>query len=143
MADWLLRHLVLDNEAARALLSTRAGDRRRAAVVEAITAANGRTVVPTAVRVEAGWRRRDPDAASANRLVHDDDPLDRASADRAVQLRLLVPTASVVDAAVAVTAERLCTGPASHAVVEVLTSDIRDLRALAAHVEANVDVIAL
>lgn len=142
MAGKLLRHLVLDNEAAQALLSTRAGDRERAGVVEAITAANGRTVVPTAVRVEVGWRRRDPGAAYANRLAHDDDPLDRARADRAVQLRRLVPTASVVDAAVAVTAEHIA-GLASDAVVEVLTSDVGDLRALAAYVEAIVDVVAL
>lgn len=38
-------------------------------------AANGRVVVPTAVRVEAGWRRRDHGAANANRLVGNDVPL--------------------------------------------------------------------
>jgi len=140
MAGRPLRHLVLDNEAAQALLSRRAGDRRRAAVVEAIAAANGRILVPTAVRVEAGWRRRDPAAAYANRLVHDDDPLDRERADRAVGLRRQVPAASVVDAAVATTAEHVC---ASNAVVEVLTSDVGDLQALAACVTVRVDVIAL
>lgn len=78
---------------------------------------------------------------SANRLVHEDDPLDRARAalaDRVVQLRRLVPTASVVDA-VAVTAEHI----AGIAVVEVLTSDAGDLRASAAHVEARLDIVAL
>lgn len=62
--------------------------------------------------------------------------------DRAAQLRRLVPTASVVDATVAVTAEHIAS-PASEAVVEVLTSDVGDLRALAAHVEARVDITAL
>lgn len=142
MPPKLVRHLVLDNEAAQALSSSRAHDRRRASVVTAIMAANGRVVVPTAVRVEAGWRRRDPAAAGANRLVSDDVPLDRADADRAVQLRRLVPTASVVDATVAVAAERIAANVPG-AVVEVLTTDAADISALAAHVEARIAVVSL
>ncbi len=145
MAPTLVRHLVLDNEAAQALSSSRAHARRRASVVAAIMAANGRVVVPTAVRVEAGWRRRDPAAAAANRRLSDDIPLDRADADRAVQLRRLVPTASVVDATVAVAAERV-TADAPCAVVEVLTSniaDIADISALAAHVDVHIAVTSL
>ncbi|MGH3855041.1 MAG: hypothetical protein ACRDR6_16400 [Pseudonocardiaceae bacterium] len=61
-----LAAVALDNEAAQALSSSRARDPRRASVVAAIMAANGRVVVPTAVRVEASWRRRDPAAAEAN-----------------------------------------------------------------------------
>jgi len=105
-------------------------------------AANGRVAVPTAVRVEAGWRRRDPGAAGANRLVGTDVPLDRSSADRAVQLRRLVPTASVVDTTVAVTAEHLAADTPG-AVVEILTSDVGDMSALAAHVEVSVAVVPL
>lgn len=138
----LVRHLVLDNEAAQALVSSRAHDRRRACVVTAIMAANGKVVVPTAVRVEAGWRRRDPAAAGANRLVGNDLPLDGGDADRAVQLRRLVPSASVVDTTVAVAAERIATDVPS-TIVEVLTSDIPDIEALAAHVKARVTVISL
>jgi hypothetical protein len=142
MARNPVRHLVLDNEAAQALSSTRAGDKQRAAVVEAIVAANGRVVVPTTVRVEAGWRRRDHGAVNANRLVGDDVPLDRVDADRAVQLRRLVPAASVVDATVAVATERVAADVAS-AVVEVLTSDVADISALAAHVQVRMHVVSL
>lgn len=142
MAPKLVRHLVLDNEAAQALSSSRAHDRRRASVVAAIMAANGRVVVPTAVRVEAGWRRRAPAAAGANRLVSNDVPLDWTGADRAVQLQRLVPTASVVDATVAVAAERVATDVPC-AMVEVLTSDVADVSALAAHVEVRIAVVPL
>ncbi|MGH3693185.1 MAG: hypothetical protein ACRDRX_04160 [Pseudonocardiaceae bacterium] len=142
MAPKLIRHLVLDNQAAQALTSGRAHDRRRAAVVTAIMAANGTVVVPTAVRVEAGWRRRDPAAAGANRLVRNDVSLDSVDADRAVQLRRLVPSASVVDATVAVAAERVATDvPCT--VVEVLTSDVPDISALAAHIEARIAVTSV
>jgi hypothetical protein len=137
-----IRHLVLDNEAAQVLCSLRARDRRRASVVAAIVAANGRVAVPTAVRVEAGWRRRDPAAAGANRLVGTDLPLNRTDADRAVQLRRLVPTASVVDAAVAVAAEALA-AEAPCAAVDVLTSDVADISALAAHVDVRMIALAL
>ncbi|MGH3897812.1 MAG: hypothetical protein ACRDTA_06060 [Pseudonocardiaceae bacterium] len=142
MAPQLVRHLVLDNEAAQALSSSRTHDRQRASVVAAIIAANGRVVVPTAVRVEAGWRRRDPAAAGANRLLSNDVALDSAGADRAVQLRRLVSTASVVDATVAVAAERVA-ADVPCAVVEVLTSDVADISALAAHVEVRIAVVPL
>lgn len=131
-----VRHLVLDNEAAGSLRSTARGDRKRATVVAAVLAANGRRVVPTAVRSEADWSRGDPETANANRLVPEDDPLDRAGADRDVELQRLVPTASPVDAAVAVAAERLPDGD----VVEILTSDPADLTALAGHLRTDVDV---
>lgn len=137
-----VRHLVLDNEAAQVLCSLHAGDHRRASVVAAIIAANGRVAVPTAVRVEAGWRRRDPAATGANRLVGTDILLHRTDADRAVQLRRLVPTASVVDTTVAVAAETLA-AEAPCAAVDVLTSDVADLSALAAHVDVRILVLPL
>lgn len=133
----VIRHLVLDNEAAQALLSRHLQDRRRAAVVKAVTAANGQVVVPTPVRVEAGWRRRDPAAAGANRLAVDDVTFDGSGADRGIELRRLVPSASVVNSAVAVTAERI--GEAA-GTVEILTSDVTDMTALAGHVRARVVV---
>lgn len=104
-------------------------------------AANGRRVVPTPVRVEAGWRRRDPVAAAANRQVPHDDVLDAAAADRAVELRQAVPGASVVDASIVVAAERVAGGRGD--VVEVLTSDVSDLRTLAAYSSVDIDVVLL
>lgn len=139
MARGPTRFVVLDNEAARALLSTRSSDPTRATVVQALTASNGRPSVPLAVRVEAGWRRGDPAAANANRLVPEDAALDRPGADRAVELRGRCPTASVVDATVAVAAERRARSQ-PEGVVEVLTSDVTDLSALAAHSDARIRV---
>lgn len=130
-----VRNLVLDKEGVSALLG-RSGSARRATVLEAVMAANGRVLVPSAVRVEALWSRRDPGAAPANQLVPDEDSLDRAGADRGSELRRSVGTASVVDAAVAVAAER--SPPAD--IVEVLTSDTADLAALAALVDRPVSV---
>jgi hypothetical protein len=61
------RHLVLDTEAASALLSSIQVNPKRAAVITAVAAANGERVVPTAVRPEARRDRTDPGAANANR----------------------------------------------------------------------------
>ena len=58
----------------------------------------------SAQRLVASRRRT---AADANRLVQHDDPLDREGGDRVVELRRAVPSASVVDACVAVAAERV------------------------------------
>jgi hypothetical protein len=135
-----IRHLVLDTEAASALLSTTPVNPKRTAAITAIAAANGQCVVPTAVRGESGWDRTDPDAANANRLIRADDVLDRAGANRIAQLRAVVAAASVVDAAVAVAAERV---GGSGGVVEVLTSDMTDLRKLSAHVRARLDVVRI
>jgi hypothetical protein len=134
-----VRHLVLDNEAVSALLATTPQHAERAQVLEAIMAANGRTVVPTAVRCEALWDRTEQAAAAANLHVKDDDPLDPAAANRNVQLRQAVPAASLVDASVVVSAERLPGGD----VVEILTSDPGDLAALAGHTDVNIDVCSL
>ncbi len=140
MATGPIRHLVLDSEAASALLSSTPVSAKRAAVMTAIAAANGRRAVPTAVRGESGWDRTDPGAANANRLIGADEVLDRAAANRVAQLRLVVRGASVVDAAVAVAAERAGSGGG---VVEVLTSDVRDIEVLSGHVQATVDVVRL
>jgi hypothetical protein len=134
-----VRHLILDNEAVSALLATTPQHAERAQVLEAIMAANGRTVVPTAVRCEALWDRTQQVSAAANLHVKDDDPLDRAAADRNVQLRRAVPAASLVDASVIVSAERLGGGD----VVEALTSDPGDLAALAGQSEATIDIRTL
>ena len=134
-----VRHLVLDNEAVFALLVTAPKHAKRAQVLEAIMAANGRTVVPTVVRCEARWDRTQHASAAANLHVQDDDPLDASAANRNVQLRKVVPAATLVDAAVVVSAERLPGGD----VVEVLTSDPGDIAALAGHADVRIDVHAL
>lgn len=134
-----VRHLVVDNEAVSALLATTPRHAKRAQVLEAVMAANGRTVVPTAVRCEALWDRIQQASAAANLHVRNDDPLDTAAANRTVQLQEAVPAASLVDAAVVVSAERLPGG----GVVEALTSDPGDLAALAGHTDATIDVRAL
>lgn len=133
----VVRHLVLDNEAVNALLAEGGANAKRAQVVEALAAANGRKIVPTAVRVEAGWDRKAASAANANRLGPADLPLDRDAADRATQLRLDVVQASVVDATVAAAGEAV---GADGNVVEILTSDEPDMAALAAHVTARFDI---
>lgn len=129
------RRLVLDNEAVSALL--RGPDAQRREVIEALAAADGGAVVPTAVRVEAAWDRRDRRAARGNQLVPDDDPLDPASANRAAELRLVLPAASVVDACVGVAAERAAS---RGGLVEILTSDRSDIGALATLLEGHFDV---
>lgn len=134
-----IRHLVLDTEAAYALLASTPVNPKRAAVVMAIVAANGQRVVLIAVRGEAS-DRTDPGAANANQLIRVDDGLDRMRGNRVVLLRAVVPGASVVDAAVALAAEPV---GASAGVVEVLTSDVAGMRDLAAHVRARLDVVRL
>lgn len=129
------RHVVLDNQAASALLRGPQAERRQ--VIEALAAADGGSVVPAAVRVEAGWDRCASAAASANRLVPQDTALDRHGADRAVQLRSSVAAASVVDACVAVAAERAAV---RGGLVEVLTSDPSDMAALTAHLEGRFEI---
>lgn len=129
------RHVVLDSQAASALLRGPRAERRQ--VIEALAAADGGSVVPAAVRVEAGWDRHAPAAASANRLVPHDAALDRSAADRAVQLRSSVAAASVVDACVAVAAELAAArgGP-----VEILTSDPSDMAALAVQLAGRFEI---
>lgn len=129
------RRLVVDNDAASALL--RGPDAKRRQVIEALAAADGGAVVPTAVRAEAGWDRRAGQAALANQLVPDDDPLDRPGADRAAELRAVVPAASVVDACVAVAAERAASRGSP---VEILSSDPADIAALAAQLGGRFDI---
>ncbi|MCA1676225.1 MAG: hypothetical protein LC799_29975 [Actinobacteria bacterium] len=137
------RGVVLDNEAVQALLDPDHRKHRRVlAAVEAVTARALRRagstglVVPTAVRVEAGWDRRAPGAAAINRMRVHDAPLDRPAADRAAGVRhaLGVSVADAHLAAVIVSAA----GP-----VAVLTSDVVDLRRIAGHLDADVTEVAL
>lgn len=137
------RSVVLDNEAAQALLNPdHRKHRRTLAAVEAVTAralrraGSARLVVPTAVRVEAGWDRRARGAAAINRLRFDDAPLDRPAADRAAGVRHALGV-SVADAHLAAVIASTA-GP-----VAVLTSDVADIRRIASHLDADVTVVAL
>ena len=135
--------LVLDNEAVQALLDVAHRKHRR--VLAFVDEVNRRdrhrrrttVLVPVAVRVEAGWDRTDPTAASVNRLSRAQDvPLDGRAADRATRLRRETGV-SVVDATVGQALE------AAAPPVAVLTSDTQDVRRLAAASGTTVRVIRI
>ncbi|MGH8905062.1 MAG: hypothetical protein ACRD0K_00710 [Egibacteraceae bacterium] len=137
------RTVVLDNEAVQALADfSHRKHRRVLAVVEAIAARNlrragsVRLVVPTAVRVEAGWDRRAPRAAAVNRLRVHGALLDTAAADRAARACSALAI-SVADAHVAAALDAT-SGP--HA---VLTSDIEDLRRIAEHLDIPLNIVTI
>lgn len=82
-------------------------------------------MVPTAVRVEAGWDRRSPRAAVINRLAIEDVPLGSVDADQTATLTTTRPV-SVTDAHIGAT---IVTCAGNH--VSVLTSDPSDVLAVA------------
>lgn len=134
--------VVLDNEAVQALCSV--NHPKHGAVLAVLEVTNQRrarreqlaVIVPTAVRVEAGWDRTDPGAAEANRLSGARDvSLDTNAANRCVALRRLVPDASVVDVAVADAAAKARLQPAT-----IVTSDSGDFTRLVGHLDATVVV---
>ncbi|HEX8770078.1 MAG TPA: hypothetical protein VF711_04845, partial [Acidimicrobiales bacterium] len=98
-----MRILILDNEAVGALRDPHHRHHRQAmAFLEAHRpvrrADKGRrTVVPTAVRVEAGWDRTAPASAFINRLNIIDVSLDKTAADYAAIL-LTHQNVSIADA---------------------------------------------
>lgn len=122
-----MRTIILDNEAVEALLVPEHGKHRAVmAHLAAVVArrkrnVDVRVVVPTAVRVEAGWNRAAPRSAIANRLRIVDAPLDTDAANRAASIveRTGVSVADAHTGAVA--------APAAGDVV-VLTSDPDDVR---------------
>jgi hypothetical protein len=94
-----------------------ASRKRRAAVIE--------MVVPTAVRVEAGWERTSPAWVFPNRLRISDVPLDPAHANTAAAIRNRTGV-SVADAHVGAVVQST---PAAQ--VTVVTSDPGDMRLVA------------
>jgi hypothetical protein len=125
--------LVLDNEAVAALLDV--GHHKHGRVVAVLAELNGRDrrrrrrtpiLVPTTVRLEAGWDRSRAAAANANRITRAiDHVIDTQAADRAIQLRQTTRV-SLVDATIG---HALEVAPQP---VAVLTSDVDDMRRLAA-----------
>jgi hypothetical protein len=135
--------VVFDNEAVQALAApSHCKHRRVLAVVEAIAARNlrragsVRLVVPTVVRVEAGWDRRALGAIAVNRLRVDDALLDTTAANRAACARSALAV-SVADAHVAAVLDATA-GP--HAVV---TSDAGDLHRIAGHLGIRLNIVAI
>jgi predicted nucleic acid-binding protein len=138
------RTAVLDSEAIQALTDVRHGKHRRAlAALEVVAAGNlrkagsVRLVVPTAVRVEAGWDRRSSGpTVILNRLRMDDAPLDTRAADRAAAVRNVLHV-SVADAHVGAVIQ------AAEGPVAVITSDGGDVRRIAGHLGTAVTVVTL
>jgi hypothetical protein len=137
------RTVVFDNEAIQALVDPRHRKHRRVlAVVEAVAARNlrrsgsVRLVVPTAVRVEAGWDRHAPRAAAVNRLRIHDAPLDGEMANRAAR----IGAALAVSVADAHAAAILATTVGPHA---VLTSDVEDLGRVAEHLGIELNIVRI
>ena len=92
-------------------------------------------VVPTAVRVEAGWDRTMPEWAFLNRLLIGDITLDGWSANIAASI-CQVARVSVADAHIGAVFQA-----AAAAKVTVITSDPRDIRRVAGDREVNVVTI--
>ncbi|MDZ7678218.1 MAG: hypothetical protein U5K29_06680 [Acidimicrobiales bacterium] len=128
-----MRTIVLDNEAVQALAATThpkhrnvlahlegvASRRRRGRVVEA--------VVPTSVRVEAGWDRTDPAATLLNRFGIRDHQLDGHAANTAASLVSTGVVSSVADAHLGATVR----GTSVEEIV-VISSDPHDMAAVCA-----------
>lgn len=121
-----MRTIILDNEAVQAMWPDHRKHRAIAAHLVAVVArrrrgADVKAVVPTTVRVEAGWNRTSPQASHANRFRVVDAPLDSATANDAADIVRRVGV-SVADAHVGAVA-RATTGD-----VVVLTSDPADVQ---------------
>ena len=139
------RTVILDNEAVEALADIHHPKHTAALALLEVTnqrrsrKAELRLLVPTAVRVEAGWDRNDPAAAHVNRISRAADViLNAAVANRCVRLRRLVPQASVVDVTVAQAAETSALQP-----VTIITSDADDITSLAGHLAVPVVVAVI
>jgi hypothetical protein len=130
-----MTEVVFDNEAVQALTDA---DHPKHRVVLAHLAGlvarrqrgrPGRAVVPTAVRVEAGWNRTQPGAAAINRFRITDCLLDTAAANVAATIRSETGV-SVTDSHLGAVVRDLARSP--HVAVVVLTSDPDDIARAAA-----------
>lgn len=125
------RTVVLDNEAVQALRSTEHPKHAQVIAHVQVVAQRKRkaipldVVVPTAVRVEAGWDRRAPAAALINHLRIADLPLDAATANFAGDLVAGLGV-SVADAHVGATVRTV----ADRGAVAIITSDPGDMVAV-------------
>jgi len=138
----VMSHLVvLDNEAVQALASpTHPKHRKVLAHVQVVTSRKRRAmqvslVVPTTVRVEAGWDRSAPACVFLNRMRIADVPLDTAQADFAASIRNHAQV-SVADAHLGAVFQE---SPAN--MITVVTSDPADMRKVAG--DKNVTVATI
>jgi hypothetical protein len=132
------RTLVLDNEAIQALLTTGHPKRRKLmGHLEVVAKHRARVLVPVAVRVEAGWDRRSPQAAGANRMPVVDWPLTTGGANVAAELAAELAGLSVADASIGAVLEEVTE---SELPVTVLTSDQSDMQRIAGYLNVAVTV---
>jgi hypothetical protein len=137
-----MTHLVvLDNEAIQALRDPGHPKHRRVVSQAQVVASRKRravaiqVVVPTAVRVEAGWDRTSPAWVFPNRLRIADSPLDTASANTAAGIRDRAGV-SVADSHVGAVIQSTPDGQ-----ITVVTSDPADMRLVAG--DKNITVAAI
>src|SRR5690348_16502844 len=137
-----MTHLVvLDNEAVQALRDPGHPKHRHVVSQAQLVASRKRravaiqVVVPTAVRVEAGWDRTSPAWVFPNRLRIADSPLDTASANIAAGIRDRTGV-SVADSHMGTVIQS-----ASYDLITVVTSDPGDMRLVAG--DKNVIVVAI
>jgi hypothetical protein len=137
----MTRLVVLDNEAVQALADPAHRQHRRVVSHAQVVASRKRraaaieVVVPTAVRVEAGWDRTSPAWAFPNRLRIGDLPLDTAYASTAAAIRSRTGV-SVADAHLGAVIQ---SAPADQ--ITVVTSDPGDMRLVAGDKEITVAAI--
>jgi predicted nucleic acid-binding protein len=137
----MTRLVVLDNEAVQALASPRHPKHQRIlGHIEAVERRKRRAaaislVVPSTVRVEAGWDRTSPQWAFPNRLRIMDVPLDAAYANAAAAIHEQAQV-SVADAHIGAAVQA-----ATNADITVVTSDPADIRRVAG--DCPVTVVAI
>jgi predicted nucleic acid-binding protein len=137
----MTRLVVLDNEAVQALADPAHRKHRRVVSYAQVMASRKRraaaieVVVPTAVRVEAGWDRTSPAWAFPNRLRIGDLPLDTAHASTAAAIRSRTGV-SVADAHLGAVIQ---SAPADQ--ITVVTSDPADMRLVAGDKDITVAAI--
>lgn len=135
------RLVVLDNEAVQALRDPGHSKHRRVVSHVQVVASRKRRavpigiVVPTAVRVEAGWDRTSPTWAFPNRLRIADSPLDTPSANTAAAIRARAGV-SVADAHMGAIMRST-----PDAQITVITSDPGDVLQIAG--DAHVTIVTI
>lgn len=135
------RLVVLDNEAVQALQDPAHPKHRQ--VVSHVQVVAGRKrrasamaiVVPTTVRVEAGWDRASPAWAFPNQLRIADAPLDPPAANSAAAIRARIGV-SVADAHLGALMQSAPAVP-----ITIITSDPRDMRQIAG--DANLTIVSI
>jgi hypothetical protein len=137
-----MTHLVvLDNEAVQALRDPGHSKHRHVVSQAQVVASRKRraiaiqVVVPTAVRVEAGWDRTSPAWVFPNRLRIADSLLDTVSANTAAGIRDRIGV-SVADSHIGAVIQSASTGQ-----ITVVTSDPGDMRRVAG--DKNIIVAAI